>query len=220
MTRDDIVPTSFAVSSLRGGPLDAGASGAGAHQPSFGHAAAMPANDPAGNDKVDAVLSLFPGPVTLWPNRLRILGALALALILIALVLVGVLPPFSAKHQMIYLATFVGMALLFAILLLPGAFSRTLDEDGFERVALFLTFRRPWQRTDILTFWRMTYRGLSAYGPRMQCAGNGDSGRSANNDSRSLIGRIAALANCYNLSAKEIVALMSQWRARALAQDD
>jgi hypothetical protein len=71
---------------------------------------ATPAKGPAGSDNVDALLSLFPGPVTLWPNRLRILGALALALILIALVLVGVLPPFSAEHQMIYLATFVGMA--------------------------------------------------------------------------------------------------------------
>src|SRR4051812_8574796 len=99
MNLDYSEPTSFAVSELRDGP-----SGAEAHQPSLSHPATMPANGPAGSDKVDAVLSLFPGPVTLWPNRLRILGALVLVLILIALVLMGVLAHFSAKHQVIYLA--------------------------------------------------------------------------------------------------------------------
>jgi hypothetical protein len=214
MNRNDAEPTSFAASDLRGGPL-----GAGAPPPSSGRPAAAPTKGPTSSDKVDALLSLFPGPLTLWPDRQKALGAIGLGLIFIAMVLAG-LVPHATEWKMLYLAVFGGCALYFAARLLPGAFGLTLDKDGFERVALFLKFRKSWRRTDTMTFWRLARRRIAAYGPRMQSVGHDDIAHPANNASRPLIGCLGALANSYNLSAKELVALMSQWRARALAQDD
>jgi hypothetical protein len=204
--------TSSAMSDPPRGPF-----GAAAPQPSSGEPVARPTTGSTGNDKVDALLSLFPGPVTLWPDRVRILRGLALSFIFIAIAAADVLPSIIAKHKIFYLVIFGGWALFIAVRLLPGAFKLTLDKDGFERVSLFLTFRRPWHRTDTMRLWRMSHRRIP-YGPRMQCVGHDDEGGATNSGKRPLLGRFAALSNSYNLSAKESVSLMSQWRARALAQ--
>jgi hypothetical protein len=108
----------------------------------------------------------------------------------------------------------IGLALLAGLMLLPNAFRLTLDKDGYERVVLFLKFRKSWERTNISTFQRISDWRIGASGVRLESIAHGAGPNSAGGGR----GPIAALANSYNLSTKEFIALMSQWRALALAQ--
>jgi|ERR1044071_2929301 hypothetical protein len=176
------------------------------------------ATGPTSSEEVDALLSLFPGPLTLWPDRVRTLRGLVLTFIFVmtAMVLVVLLPPIATKQVGFLFAMLGGWAMVMAVRLLPGAFKLTLDKNGVERVSLFLAFRKSWQHVDTMTIWRMSHRHIVPHGPRMQGVGSDASGLSNNNGSRPLLRRVAALSNSYNLSAKELTALMSRWRARAL----
>ena len=53
------------------------------------------ATSPTSSEEVDALLSLFPGPLTLWPDRVRTLRGLMLTFIFVmtAMVLAVLLPP-------------------------------------------------------------------------------------------------------------------------------
>jgi hypothetical protein len=172
---------------------------------------------PTSSDKVDALLSRFPEPVTRWPDRLNGLRGLALILPAIGIVLSGVLP-MRPQLKIPCLLPLICLALLAVLMLLPGAFRLTLDKDGYERVVLFLSFRKFWKRTNTTTFQRISNWRIGAAGVRLESTAHSAGPRVVGNSGRASIGRIAALGNSYNLSTKEFIALMSQWRARSLGQ--
>jgi hypothetical protein len=167
---------------------------------------------------VDAILARFPGPVTLHVGRLKFLGLLAASLGFAAVLLYmlddGALSPSATFKAWLGIAVFGMCALVAAVMLLPGAGSLTLGADGFDRVTLFMTFRKPWRQVGNFT--------VVQYSPRrgrtIRFVGYDDAALAAENVNHRLSGRNAALPDTYGLSHEDLASLMNQWRARALAQ--
>ena len=96
---------------------------------------------------VDAILARFPGPVTLYPSRRKLIGMLAIALgfVTISILLLRGKPADSATWMIWACLLFFGAcALIGIVMLLPGAASLTLTAEGFEVVSLFRCMRTPW----------------------------------------------------------------------------
>lgn|ERR1041385_3515488 len=189
---------------------------ASSHASNVGGAAPGPTN----SESVDALLSLFPGPVTLSPDRAGAWRGLALTFIFIvtAAVLSRVLPAIATKHMTFVFVILSGWALFMAVRLLPGAFRLTLDKDGFERVWLFLAFRRPWQRADAMTIWRMAHRQIVRYRPSAAAGRDNAAARFTKAEGGRAIGEVVLFSDGCSLSANEFTALMSRWRALASGQ--
>lgn len=177
-------------------------------------APSVPAGD-AGD--VALILASFPGPATLHPSRrkfvLALAGCLAFAAVAIWLLQEGSLSPAGTAKVWLGLVVFGVCALVPAVMLLPGAGRLTLDAEGFEQVSLYVKRRVVWR--DVGNF---TVRPYSMRGRTNHCVGYDDARLRTDNMNRRMIGRNAALPDAYGLSHDQLASLMTQWRARALAQ--
>jgi hypothetical protein len=204
----------------RGGSIQASTFAEADRRRKFGR---TPPSRPSGATRapgrdIDAILARFPGPVTLHVGRLKFLGLLAASLGFAAALLYmlddGALSPSATFKAWLGIAVFGMCALVAAVMLLPGAGTLTLGGDGFERVTLFMTFRRSWRQVGNFT--------VVQYSPRrgraIRFVGYDDAALAAGNLNHRMSGRNAALPDSYGLSHEELASLMSQWRARALAQ--
>jgi hypothetical protein len=173
---------------------------------------------PAARGKVDAILARFPGPVTLHVSRLKFLGLLAASLGFVAALLYmlddGALSPSATLKAWLGIVVFGMCALVAAVMLLPGAGGLTLGADGFARITLFMTFRKPWRQVGSFTVVQYSLRR----GRTIRFVGYDDDALAPDNRNRRMTGRNAALPDTYGLAHEDLASLMSQWRARALAQ--
>ena len=188
-------------------------------QTSFGLRGPVPAPAATTSGKVDALLARFPGPVRLGASRLTFLGLLAVSAAFVVLCLYllqhGGLSASGEMKAWVGVALFGTGVLIFLVMLLPGAASLTLDQDGFERVTLFLRFPVPWRRVANISVVEMPVRRA-----RLRLVGYDDSALPPDNTSARLSGRNAALPDSYGLRHEELAALMQQWQLRALAVQD
>jgi hypothetical protein len=179
-----------------------------------------PSRAPAsvGSADVDAVLARFPGPVTLHVSRLKFVGLLAASLGFVVALLYMLQDDAlsaSATFKAWFGIAFVSLvALVPAVMLLPGAGSLTLGPDGFERVSLFIRWRRPWRRVGNFA--------VGEYSPRrgrtIRFVVYDDADVAPDNFTRRTTGHNAALPDTYGLAHEDLAGLMNQWRAHALAQ--
>src|SRR5215831_13159160 len=93
--------------------------------------------------RVDAILARFPGPVTLHPSRIKWL------LVLLAggvFTFGGYLMVSDGDSRgWFVLVFFAAVAIVAAILQLPGAGGLTLDRNGFRATSLFRGSSARWQ---------------------------------------------------------------------------
>ena len=162
-------------------------------------------------DKSDAILPVFPGPLTLYPSRRKWL-----------LVLLGCgvfdaggfgMVAQAAPWGWYVLIVFALGTVIAAVALLPGAASLKLDREGFETTSLFRRRRTRWQ--DATGFEpasippsmlkMVVYDDINA------------AGRAVAGLSVAIAGRNAGLPDTYGLSAADLARLMTRWRERALA---
>jgi hypothetical protein len=169
-----------------------------------------------GSADVDAVLARFPGPVTLHVSRLKFVGLLAASLgFVVALLYIlqdDALSPSGTAPAWLGIAFLSIGALVGAVMLLPGAGSLTLGPEGFERVSLFVRWRRPWRQVGNFA--------VGQYSPRrgrtIRFIAYDDADVAPDNFTRRTTGRNAALPDTYGLAHEELAALMNHWRAQAL----
>jgi hypothetical protein len=158
-----------------------------------------------------AILSRFPGPVTLYPSRKKWLLVLAGS----ALFAVGGFWMIRQGNAMgwVVLIFFGLVAVVAAAAMLPGAGGLTLDRDGFEATNLFRRHRTRWQDATGFQAARIppahqnwvAYDDVNASTKRIAKFNVG------------IVGRNVALPDTYGLSADNLAQLMVQWRERALA---
>jgi hypothetical protein len=156
-----------------------------------------------------AVLSRFPGRVTLYPSRLKWLFVFAGG----ALFAVGGLWMIKTGDGWGWLVLiFFGLVAIVAVAtMLPGAGGLTLDHDGFETTSLFRHHRTRWQDADGVQAARIPPA-------RQKMVVYDDVGQSAKSIAKlnvGLVGRNSGLPDTYGLSADALAQLMMQWRERA-----
>ena len=167
--------------------------------------------------EVALLLARFPGPVALHSSRFRygllLAGSLAFVAVAAWLLHRGTLSDAATIKVWISLAIFGCGALIAAAMLLPGAGSLTLDAEGFERVTLYVKSRTSWRQVD-----RFMVGAYAAPRTRkVRFVGYDDARKPADNMTRRMSGRNAALPDTYGLAHAELASLMTQWRARAMA---
>jgi hypothetical protein len=156
-----------------------------------------------------AILSRFPGPVVLVPSRrkwLLVLGG-GLAFVAIGLWVMHDVPPWGWFGT----GFFAVVALVAALMLLPGAGGLRLDSDGFEMTSLFRRHRSRWTEVSEFEVVRLP--------PSLQKMVVFDDVRTKDSAlakvNRSLAGRTGGLPDSYSLSHEDLAAIMNDWRARA-----
>src|SRR5262245_6970745 len=165
----------------------------------------------------DAILTRFPGPVTLTISRFKALLVLAGSLGFVAVCIF--LLKFAEDDPEAVIAAWAGLAffglctVVAAVMVLPGAGSLTLDGEGFEMCSLFRRHRTPWSRAS-----RFTVGTLPDANRRMVAYDDDALTGFAAETSRKLLGRSAALPDTYRLSHDELARLLTQWREHALRQ--
>jgi hypothetical protein len=159
-----------------------------------------------------AILSRFPGPVTLYPSRKKWLLVFAGS----ALFAVGGFWMIRQGNAMGWaVLIFFGLAAVVgAAAMLPGAGGLTLDREGFETTNLFRRHRTRWQDATGFQAARIppahqkwvVYDDVNVSTKRIAKFNVG------------IVGRNGALPDTYGLSADNLAQLMAQWRERALAR--
>jgi len=174
--------------------------------------------------KVDALLSRFPGPVTLAVGRARWLGVLAIAVAFVlacVFLLCGDLGIDEAWDRWIAWAgiVFFGLCSLVAvIMLLPASGSLTLDADGFETRHMFRNARTPWRQVSEFSVTE-DEEGDEWFKPSRVVVYDDARLKGTIAETVSMLGGNAIMLDTYGLSHQTLAALMTQWRARALAPD-
>jgi hypothetical protein len=159
----------------------------------------------------DAILRSFPGPVTLYPARRKLLlllfGCAVFDAIGIKMVADG------ASWGWPGLIFFGLGTVVAAVMLVPGAALLVLDRDGFQTTSLFRRRQTCWQ--DVSGF-----APVSIPPSMLKLVAYDDvkvAGRTVARVNSVLAGRNTALSDTYGLSAAELARVMTQWRERALA---
>lgn len=162
---------------------------------------------------LETLLARFPGPVTLHASKTKWLVALAVC----AIFVVGGASMLTGEQRTwVRLAAwssviFFGLGLLVAAgMMLPGASSLTLRDDGFEIVHLYRRTVLSWRAASGFEARRVGLQKIVVYDD----AGTMGDGLAKVN--ASLVGRNAGLGDTYGLSADDLAAVMRQWRNRAL----
>jgi hypothetical protein len=170
---------------------------------------------------VGAIVARFPGPVTLDGSRRKKLAMLAIPSVLILLFAVMLVrPPVRLAldwpvtiFAWSTIALFGWLAIGAAILLRrPTWWCLLLDADGFEvySVLLFRPVRLHWR--DVSEFRiRYVYGTSQLYGGREMATFEVPGARYGGRGTR-------ILPDSYGLSEEDLVWLMNEWRARALAR--
>lgn len=162
---------------------------------------------------IETLLARFPGPLTLHSSKTKWLVALAVCAIFVvggASLLTGEQRTWARLAGWISLI-FFGLGLLVSAgMLLPGASSLTLHDEGFEIVHLYRRTALTWRAASGFEARRVGLQKIVVYDD----AGNlKDSLAKVN---ASLVGRNSGLGDTYGLSADDLAALLRQWRKRAL----
>lgn len=165
--------------------------------------------------QAETLLARFPGPVTLTPNRRRLLIGLVLFVgltVFCVAVLIPRLPNVGGYDAVMTVFSSVVCAVLtvrVAILLLrPRIIGLTLNADGFQIGGFFRSVRVRWR--DVRNF-RIEDRGddgkqviydefTAAHGPRP-----------------GVVKKAHVLGDVYSLPEEDLAWLMGQWREQALA---
>jgi hypothetical protein len=159
----------------------------------------------------DAILSKFPGPVTLFPSRTRWFWVLLGCMIFVAggihMIAVG-----AATGWLV--AGFFGLGtVVAAVMLLPGAGALKLDRDGFEVTSLYRRHRTRWQ--DATGFEAVTV-AVPFRVQRMVAYDDVNlAGQSLAKLSVAIAGHNAGLPDTYGLAVDDLAGLLKAWRARA-----
>jgi hypothetical protein len=160
-----------------------------------------------------AILTRFPGPVTLYPSRKKWLLVLAGG----AVFAVGgtLMIRDGDPTGWFVLVFFAAVALVAAAVLLPGAGALTLDRDGFEITNLFRHHRIRWQDASGFTAARIPpARHLFVVFDQASA-----SGKLVAHVNVAIAGRNASLPDTYGQSAEKLAELMAAWRGSALARE-
>ena len=164
-----------------------------------------------------AILTKFPGPVTLQPSK-----AIWAFVFLVGLISAGVsslpllLPPTDGWDLGLCFA--IGFFLVLGVLcmVLPVIalvkIRMTLDAAGFEMGAIGFTRRKQWK--DVRVFSPVTIGGIN----RVAYVDSTRHGFWAELDARFLDGSNAWLADTFGFTADELAVLINRWRQRALSQ--
>jgi len=163
-------------------------------------------------DKTGAILSRFPGPVTLYPSRTKWI----LILLGCAVFVAGGLFAMQGNTFMRWGAVaFFGTGMAVAIAgLLPGASQLKLDREGFEFTAMFRRHSVRWQAAT--GFEAVT---IPPSGQKMVLFDDaGAKGRALGKLNVSMVGRNSGVPDTYGMSAKDLAGLMAQWRERAVSR--
>lgn len=111
-----------------------------------------------------------------------------------------------------FVAGFFGACMLvFLALLMPGAAYLQLTRDGFRVRSLWRSHFTPWSAVAGFGVVRISHRAMVSYNFTDVAAHRGA------RFSRALTGAEGALPDSYGMSAQDLAALMTAWRARALA---
>jgi hypothetical protein len=165
---------------------------------------------------IDALLARFPGPVTLAPNRLKMLAAFVMCAGLSVFSVYLLRRAIEAGSSEVIWASLsivvcgILAARLALMLLLPHATGLTLDADGFAISRIFGRTRFSWRNVSRFR----VEEGKDAAELRLvrfEVLSAGTAPRRGATVTRALPGN-------YRLSDDDLAALMTQWRALALAQ--
>jgi hypothetical protein len=160
--------------------------------------------------RVDAMLAQFPGPVTLYPSRLKYSLLLLVSALFVA---GGVAMVRSAAPAGWLVLIFFGLcAVFFVMLLLPGAAALLLDRDGFEMTSLFRRHRARWRDVSAFEVVAIHLKTMVVYNDKNLA------GRALAKLSIAIAGRNAGLPDTYGLSGTALADLMTRWRECALSQ--
>ena len=160
--------------------------------------------------RIDAILSRFPGPVTLYPSRKKWLFVLLTGGVL---TFGGYLMISDGESSgWFVLVFFAAVAIVAVMMLLPGAGGLTLDRNGFRGTSLFRSFSSRWQ--DVRDFEPVSIP------PSLQTLVGYDDLNLAEKKiaklSVAIAGHNAALPDTYGLSADDLARLMMLWQDRAI----
>jgi hypothetical protein len=164
---------------------------------------------------VDAILAQFPGPVILYPSRRKYLLMLIGSLIFVVgeIWIIWGTGDSGPRGPALFLfgggLIFFGWcAIVFSVMLLPGAGGLRLDREGFETTRLFRHHRSRWQ--DVSGFDLDAIRTVyPRYPHRVVYNDKNPSGRFTGGDAT-----LPSLT--YGFSAAKLADLMNRWRWRAL----
>jgi hypothetical protein len=167
--------------------------------------------------RVDTIFESFPGPVTLYQSRLKLIAIFAMCLVLAVFSAVVLIPkagevPWYETVMSVLAFLICGFAAVKGalMLLLRNPMSLTLDADGFESHFLFRHDRFRWQ--DVSGFCPQADDVIT---PGIPIGDITFEVRSANAIPQH---HAAALPDNYQLPKDDLAWLMEQWRQRALAQ--
>jgi hypothetical protein len=162
--------------------------------------------------EIAAVLSRFPGPLTLYPSRREWLLVFTGCLLVAA---GGAWMIKSGDGEGWLVLIFFGLGTLVAgAAMLPGAGGLILDHDGFEITNLFRRHRTRWQDA-------AGFQTASVPRVRQKMVVYDDITQRAKSIAKinvALVGRNAALPDTYGFSAEDLAQVMTQWRERTLGR--
>ena len=155
-----------------------------------------------------AILSRFPGPVTLKPRPMKWLFVLTVA---IGFVVIGVFLIYTSNlfWGCVNVIFFTTCAVVAIFQLIPGMAGMTFDSTGFEIHGL-RHWRSLWPDVDNFSIYQVRASKLVVYDDRTR------SKNTMATLSRTLSGRGAGLPDTYGLRPDELALLMTLWRDHAL----
>ena len=167
---------------------------------------------PSPHAEAELILSRFPGPVKLYSSRRKWLRLLFTCSLLAVAGLLMVL--YGISGGWFFLVVFGVLSIISVAMLLPGASSLELDQEGFEVTRFYQRHRAHWQevkRFEAFLQYRSTEK-MVIY----------DDVRSPDTllvrVNKALAGHNAFLPDTYGLSGDELAWLMGQWRQRAIGR--
>jgi hypothetical protein len=163
--------------------------------------------------KIEQILSQFPGPVTLYPSRSR-LALMAFGSLLFVAISIWAIRTSSGDWE-IFLAwastIFFGLCLVvFCLqLLLPGSSSLTLERDQFTTAGFFRSSTHSWRDVRDFSVWQFRNNKMVLFDSRAETS-------PLKGLNTALSGKNSGLPDTYGFKADALVELMTRWRERAL----
>ena len=163
------------------------------------------------DDKIAAILSSFPGPVTLYPSRKKWLFLFSAGALFSA---GGLAMARSGETVGWYMFALFGIvALIPLVVMLPGSGWLVLDRDGFDYKTIFISKRARWRDASNFRAGKIPPAGtkLVLYDDASTTGLNADL-------TTTFTGRNSTLGDTYGFSPDDLARLMAQWRERAVGQ--
>ncbi len=156
------------------------------------------------------VIQRYPGPVVLLPERRKWQIILAFNMLF---VLAGLMMALQGNRHGVYIALGFGLiAIVPAMVALPGAAKLVLEHDGFTATSLYRGGKTLW--TDVSEFKVAT---LSPGNHRILVYDDARAAAQSHLMAKTQVaGHTSALPDSYGLGADDLAAVMNEWRERAL----